>query len=318
MNSKFELIKKYLKKKKEEVIIDLIIKDYDKSNFYIALVFNRKIDKFKVLFIPMDILEDDKIDEYCCYQFIMLSNVNYILEILNEDKELFNDEFRNKLSDTLKSYYIEINTSIDNNDYKFITNQFIPKEWEFMFEIMVILFEHCPNIVNELCTKLLVDFNSKEDSLRYDYSLEMDIFGDSLGLIEGIDVNNIDFLEKINDKYYAVIEDNIFVLEYNSYKKILNIYSDTRGEVNVQYLYAIISAIRNKLEKKFYKISVIEDEIKTNYLCYGLDDNGSFKVIENNSCKLISFDLMKNNSIIFNDKLDDELKNKIDKYMKME
>ena len=47
MNSKFELIKKYLKKKKEEVIIDLIIKDYDKSNFYIELVFNRKIDKFK-------------------------------------------------------------------------------------------------------------------------------------------------------------------------------------------------------------------------------------------------------------------------------
>ena len=39
------IIKKTLKKKKETIILDLYIKDYDKSNFYFAVVFNKKIEK---------------------------------------------------------------------------------------------------------------------------------------------------------------------------------------------------------------------------------------------------------------------------------
>jgi len=46
-------IKKVLHKKNEEIIVDLYIKDYDKSNFYFALVFNKKVEKFKVLYVPM-------------------------------------------------------------------------------------------------------------------------------------------------------------------------------------------------------------------------------------------------------------------------
>ena len=45
------VIKNYLRKKRESVIIDLIIRDYNKSNFYIALVFNSRIEKFKVLYV---------------------------------------------------------------------------------------------------------------------------------------------------------------------------------------------------------------------------------------------------------------------------
>ena len=48
------VIKNYLRKKRESVIIDLIIRDYNKSNFYIALVFNSRIEKFKVLYIPLE------------------------------------------------------------------------------------------------------------------------------------------------------------------------------------------------------------------------------------------------------------------------
>lgn len=290
MDKKFELIKKYLKKKKEEVIIDLIIKDYDRSNFYIALIFNKRIDKFRVLFIPVDILDDDNVEDYCCYQFVMLSSVNYILEILNEEEKNINKDFCNKLSKTLKSYYIEINTHINNKDYKFMTNQFIPKEWEFLFEIIVILFEHCPNIVSELCIKLLEDFNSTESIAKYDYSLEMDIFDDKLGIVDD-SCNGVDFLEKIKDKYYCVIDDYIFVLEYNNYKKLLNIYSDCEGEINIKYLYSIISAIRNEYERSFYKLLYKCDDIYIEYLCYGMT-NDSFKVIKNNKHDFLPIDLL--------------------------
>lgn len=51
------IIKKTLKKKKETIILDLYIKDYDKSNFYFAVVFNKKIEKFKVLYVPIDAID---------------------------------------------------------------------------------------------------------------------------------------------------------------------------------------------------------------------------------------------------------------------
>lgn len=313
MDKKFELIKKYLKKKKEEVIIDLIIKDYDKSNFYIALVFNRRIEKFRVLFIPVDILDDDNIDDYCCYQFIMLSSVNYILEILNDEEKNINKDFYNKLSKTLKSYYIEINAQINNKNYKFMTNQFIAKEWEFLFEIIVILFEHCPNIVNELCIKLLEDFNSNEEIAKYDYSLEMDIFDDKLGIIDD-NCKRVDFLEKRKDKYYCIIDNYIFVLEYNNYKKLLNIYSDCEGEINVKYLYSIISAIRDEYEKCFYKLLYKCNGTNIEYLCYGIE-NDSFKIIRNNKKDLLAIDLLKDGNLKIIGNKNNELEKQIRDYL---
>ena len=56
-------VSKYLKKKKESVVVDLYIRDYNKTNFYIALVYNAKIEKFKVLFIPNNELWNPKLLE---------------------------------------------------------------------------------------------------------------------------------------------------------------------------------------------------------------------------------------------------------------
>ena len=38
-------IRKILKRKKEDIILDLYLKDYDSANYYFALVFNNKIQK---------------------------------------------------------------------------------------------------------------------------------------------------------------------------------------------------------------------------------------------------------------------------------
>ena len=88
MDNSILVIQKYLKKKKERVLLDLYIRDYNKSNFYIALVFNKRIEKFKVLFIPLDVCENKYIEDYICYQFIDISSVNYILNTINDNDKL--------------------------------------------------------------------------------------------------------------------------------------------------------------------------------------------------------------------------------------
>ena len=45
LDKKLNLVKRMLKKKKESPILELYIKDYNNSNFYISLLYNSTIDK---------------------------------------------------------------------------------------------------------------------------------------------------------------------------------------------------------------------------------------------------------------------------------
>ena len=49
-----------LQKRKEKVVLDLYLRDYDCSNYYFAIVYNSKIEKFKVLMVPLDAIDDSK------------------------------------------------------------------------------------------------------------------------------------------------------------------------------------------------------------------------------------------------------------------
>ena len=117
-------VSKYLKKKKESVVVDLCIKDYNKTNFYIALVYNAKIDKFKVLFIPLDVVGDNAIDDFVCYQFINVVLVNHILETIRDSKDRYKDSsIRDRVNKMISNYYIEINTHVGRENYSFKTTK---------------------------------------------------------------------------------------------------------------------------------------------------------------------------------------------------
>ncbi len=323
IDTKLDLLRNFLLKKKEKVIIDLIIKDYDKTNFYIALVFNYNIEKFKVLFVPLDVMEEKNIEEYLCYQFIFLSSVNYMLETINEAKEIYKEEsFRQQGNKTMKAYYLEINTHIDGEDYKFITNQSLPEEWNFLFDTIVTLFEHVPNIVSELCNKILALFNNVKAYVKYDYSFDVDFSRNDLGVFTKEEVelgqkiyatDRIKYLEKVQDKYYAIVDDDIVILEYNLMKGILNVYSDNK-KIGKECFYAVVLAIKDNLILKFMKLSITEESQKLNYLCYDINDKG-FLVIHKNEKKVIPLkDLIEGKISSF--KVSKELNKKLEMIVK--
>lgn len=283
MDNSILVIQKNLKKKKERVLLDLYIKDYNKSNFYIALVFNKKIEKFKVLFIPLDVCENKYIEDYMCYQFIDISSVNYILNTINDnDKLIRNDIFRNKINKYINSYYIEINTHINKRDYKFVTTRYIPSEWLFMFDVIVTLFERIPSFMNELCREILAVFSNSNEAIDYKYSIDFDLVNDDFStlLFDTSEVYEVLFLEFIGGKYFAIVNNVLVVVEYNP-RKILNLYCSSDDD---SYIYSVLVAIRNKSYKKFYKLMVVDDKhdfevgVAEYYLCYGLE-NDKFLII---------------------------------------
>lgn len=308
-------IKKTLKKKNESIILDLYLKNYDKSNFYFALLFNKKIEKFKVLYVPLDVIEEkDNVEEYFCYQFVFLHTVNYILESINNNKDKFGDEkFRNRANSLMDAYYGEINLYETPENYKFTFSQFIDKEFLTLFDIVVVLFEHSPNIVSELCSKLLVDFNNNSDVLKYtnsyNYSLENDkvedLFDKKVIRKQKYNEKDISFLENIGNRYYAMVKQQLIVIEYFSGKEIFNVSCGNLDPLGDE-VYIVVKGIKNLLEKNFYRLKVTlnEDEVSngenlTNYyLCYGMDEEAEeFKIIKNNLVDRISLDLVRREKV---------------------
>ncbi len=294
MSNKMHLeISKYLKKKKEDVVVDLIIQDYNQSNFYIALVYNAKIEKFKVLFLPIDVV-DSSMDEYVCYQFINISLVNYILETIHKAKDRYQSlEVRNQVNPMISTYYIEINTHIGGEDYQFKTTKYLPKQWKFLYEVILILFEHVPNIMNELCRDILAVLDDREDIILYQKSLNFNIFKNDLDkAFHDTNLLEVSYLEKVNGKYFGIINDKLIIIDYINGKSVLNLYCNC--SYNDDYFYSCLKLIRNNIFKTFYKLMVVDDVndfkrenvIARYYLCYGIS-NGCFKIIKGSDTSLL-------------------------------
>lgn len=320
-----EKIYKAFKKKKESIIVDLFIVNYNSANFYIGLVFNHVINKFKVAFIPIDAIEsNDKIEDYLCYQFIFPKTVEYILDTLNSNEKELKNKNLDRSVKTNTSFYIELGLISNNNCYLLSFTQFIDREFEFLFDIIVILFEHSPNIMHELCSELLEQFNTEFELFKYNESLDFNLFEDPVETIfsEEIIKNNkykfyvIQYLEKIDEKFYGVINNKRFIIS-DSNNETMNIYSGNEDSFGDE-VFIIIKAIRENKFKRFNKIEVTYNEtINKKYILYVYDidfDSRCFIVFNNLLDKKINFGLMENKclKVIYCNK---EFKDKIINYL---
>ena len=291
-----------LKKRKEEVVLDLYIKDYEHSNYYFALIFNKKIDTFKILFVPIDLIDDiKKVSEYFCYQFIYLNQVEHILKLLNDNFDSINNMNLDRKTIGFDSYYVELNY-YDKKRYTFKFSQYIDRDFLFLFDIIAVLFEYLPHIVSELCMKLLQDFNNNNISYRYNYSLELDLFNDDLNefVDNNLSYDDINYIERLGSKYYCVLFDKVVVIEYVRSKRIVNI-SSCFEKYGSEHL-LVIKAIRDELEKRFSQL-VYDDLV---YFCYGFE-SGKLKILGNSDIDIEDY-------IKFS-YIDDILKSKIDDYL---
>lgn len=308
-------INNYLKKRKEKKVLELKIKDYNNSNFYLALVFNKKIEKFKVLYIPLDVVENSDISEYCCYQFMEVKSVLYLIDTIKKNlpkyEELKKRDLRRK---KIENFQIEIDVYLDKKQYDFYMTRYLPKEWEFFFEAIVMLFEHAPNIMSELVTEILSVAMNTNEEVEYQRSLKCNVLEEEMAPYFSSlkdKKEKIDYLERINGKYYAIVKNHLFIIEYLYGSKILNIYCDNE-ELTYNYItYQIINEIKKHNEKSFYKITIEDAQERKNYLCLGTTKTG-IKVIKENKLTTIPFQELKKYKIKIIEDKNNELKNKLE------
>ena len=294
-------IQKYLKRKKEKVIVDFYIRKYNRKNFYIALVYSKKVDLYKILYIPVDLVEG-KIDEYACYQFIDIINVEYILGLLTGAKKFPNKvDVSNKKTDL---YNIEINMNLLKDKYEFKATQFIPRDWPFLFDLLATVFGYLPHIISWLCEDMLTLFKDSSEELSYQEILEVQLLRDEDEKIDKLfpgkllDFKNISFLESINNKFYAIISGHIVIIDYNK-SGIIGAYCDCDDYAD--YVHTVIYAIREEIERPFSKVKLVDRELPSIarfYLCYGANSK-NLKVISKGEELLLSKDLYDEGLLTF-------------------
>lgn len=318
-NKKINLINKMLKKKKETPIVELKITNYNNSNFYLALVYTNVIDKFKVLYIPLDVVDNNKIEEYSCYQFIEVKSVIYIIDQIKKGILKYKDKSaRDKRNKNITSYDIEIDTYINNEVVDFHMTRYLPKEWKFFFETIVMLFEHAPNIMSELATELLSVVMNTNEVIDYQASLNCDLnksdltrYFPSLRNEKERKTGKITYLEQVNGKYYGIMEGHLYVIEYSKNQRLINIFCDKKDMVFSNYTYQLLMAIKNEEEEKFYKIKIKDNKNTYYYLCLGLEKS-KLKIIRHNKLATLSIDKIPKDDITILEDKNNKLKEKLE------
>lgn len=317
---KKELIRKVIKKKKEYPIIEVYITNYNNSNFYLSLLYNSIIDKFKVLYVPIDAIGTDKVEDYFCYQFINVNSVSYIINQMKTSLPKYEQSLsRDRRNKNIDNFKIDIDCYINKKTYDFHMTRYLPKEWKFLFETIAVMFEHVPNIMGELAMEILSVVMDTNDLIEYQASINCDLWEtdlieffpvvkDEKKLIEG----NLSFLENVNGKYYAVIEGHLLIIEYNHHAKILNIFCDDKDLVYSSYTYQILKAIKENIEKPFFKVKIVIKEEKYNYLCLGIEKK-KLRIIKNNKLSTISLDKKERKEIIVLEDKNNILQKALDK-----
>lgn len=93
--------------------------------------------------------------------------------------------------------------------------------------------------------------------------------------------SKVQFLEKIDDRYFAIVEGTekyLTIIKYKEEEKKMQVYCSCPCEFYCKHMYAVILAIRNKKFSRFYKIlyrnpekSLLERVMDFDYLlCLGL------------------------------------------------
>lgn len=273
----------YLESSNLEVIVELALDKYQGNDYYLGIVYDNELSKYKVIYIPIKMIDYEKIERYVCFQFIDQYYINYLLKNINE----FKDEFKYVKKRNYKNKYIDqdlitLTVKVGDEYYSFYATEYIPKELDYLYQVINIMFSYAPNIVSEVGRELVTLLEGKATYINYQKCIEFDLFEDKN------DFENkeykVDYLEYINSKYYAIIDEHLVIIKYLKSSKTLYLYSDNNSS---KYYYSVINAIRKNQFKEFSKIKVFESTGEVRYFLSFYKNDKYYKVICNNKIEKI-------------------------------
>lgn len=325
IDNKISNIKKYFKK--TNLLLEIYLLNYETFNLYIRIDYIKKLNTYKLSWIDLEIIKNNNIEKYISSVYIDKNIINQIINILEGKENNYHKEQEKNI--VILNCYI-------NEGYHYRFTKYIPKKLTFLSELFVLIFNNLSRKLEDFLYELHAEIMNTRSKYDYHDFFTFDLYNDNLNelfnkkIIERANKyykeEKVKFLEKIEDKYYAVVEGThryLIVIKYDDNTKEMLVYCTCHCEFYCKHIYSVIQAIRNKKENKFYKVlyinkheNLLENTINNKYLLssgieeeyieiinkYGelelvplLDDNNklNFKVLEEDKNNTISKQINK-------------------------
>lgn len=264
IENKIKQVSKYIKNK--DIVLDIKLINYENYNLYFRIDYIKKLNIFKISWIDLDLIKDNKIEKYLNIEHISLEVVEEICDLIERNNTFDYIEETNKNIVEFTTYYL-------TNNYHFIFNRYIPQNLSNISDIFIIIFNHLPRRLTEFLEELHAEIMHTKSIYEYQDNLNFDLFNDDLENIfnktiikrgkEYYKENKVTFLEKIEDKYYAIVKGNeeyLVVIKYDEDNMLTQLYCTCPCEFFCKHIASAILAIRAKYENKFYKVLAISKE----------------------------------------------------------
>jgi len=324
VEKKINAIQKYFKK--SNLLLEIYLLNYETYNLYIRIDYLKKLNVYKISWFDLEIT-DNKIEKYMGNEYISRKTIDYISDILeNKENNYHEEQVKNTV---IFNAYI-------NEGYHYRFSRFIPKRLSFLGEIFAIIFNHLPKKLDNFLYELHAELMETRSRYEYQDTFIFDLYNDDLKKLFSKKIiergekyykeGQVKFLEKIEDKYYAIVigtEKYLVVIKYDENTNEMLVYCTCPCEFYCKHIYSVIKAIRNKKENKFYKVlyinkkvNLLESTMKSKYiLCSGVEedyleiinkygeielvplldeeDNLNFKVLEDNKNNTLTKEIEK-------------------------
>jgi len=295
---KINLIKKYYKK--EEKILELSLLNYEGHDVYIILTYNKKNDSYKLRWFKLSQITDLNIDRYMSCTYVSHTVINMIREDFLRFKvsSIFEDELIGEQD--IVWLRANIKTAVDNEiNVKF--KRYLPKSLGHLLDLFIFIFRNMPKEFESFLYETMAQLTDTTERYEYKREFDFNLFKGDIDKLFSYQIcqrgkkyyeeSKVKFLEKIDDRYFAIVEGNekyVVVINYNESEEKMRVYCSCPCEFYCKHIYAVILSIRNNEFNRFYKImyknpnkNLLERIMEFNYsLCLGIIEQ-NFEIVNN-------------------------------------
>lgn len=295
---KIDLIRKYFRK--DKIFLELILFNYSGYYIYVRIDYLKKTKSYKLSWFDLDKVLDNNIDKYSSFEYMEDNIINDISFVYNNyDYNLVDSR---KLSDEdLVILKANIKTKIsDRIDIAF--NRYLPIDLNILDSLFIIVFRYLPKRLDDFMNEIFGSITYSYYQNDYRREFDFDLFNSNLDSIysktiseRGIEYYTNDrvlYLEKVDDRYFSVVEGSkkyVVVIKYNEEKKKMSVYCSCPCDFYCKHIYAVILSIRNNELKRFCKVmfkdkskNLLERMLDYDYfLCLDVVDDKYLEIINN-------------------------------------
>lgn len=309
----FEKINTFLHKKGHEIVMSLYLDDYNGNQIYIRVDYVRKLSVYKIVWFDLNYIDLKHLDLYVNMQMMTKFMADRLINImLNskyesgylEDPEILGDR-------------VELLSYVTKDKYEFVFSRFLPLEWNFLIDPLVIIFSYLPRGMDCMLNEIVAKYDGVEEKYNLMKPIKFDLMNGDLtkifkkSKVEYAEVlvkdDMVSYLEKVRGNYIAVVEGEepsvVIVSEVkDDYVRILANCKKGKEELVKA---ATILAIRKEKFHNFYKVKLINENESlldkvtnlTYFLCIGIVEDRLLIVGENGL--LLEEPIVKDNKVRF-------------------